>query len=57
MAVFTATHREAPITALDGPGSKGLGLRQSYTVTAIRDDRTSDLSGGRTLDAVPPSTR
>jgi hypothetical protein len=41
------------ITALDGPGSEGLGLRQSYTVTAIRDGRTFDLSGGRKLYAVP----
>lgn len=41
------------ITALDGPGSEGLGLRQSYTVTAIRDGKTFDLSGGRKLYAVP----
>ena len=27
-------------TALDGPASEGLGLRQSHTVTAIRDGRT-----------------
>ena len=25
-----------PITALDGPGSEGLGLRQRYTVTMFR---------------------
>jgi hypothetical protein len=41
------------ITALDGPGSEGLGLRQTYSVTAIRDGRTFDLSGGRKLYAVP----
>lgn len=41
------------ITALDGPGSEGLGFRQSYTVTAIRDGRTFDLSAGRRLFAVP----
>jgi len=41
------------ITALDGPGSEGLGTRQTYTVTAIRDGRTFDLSGGRRLVAVP----
>jgi hypothetical protein len=42
-----------PITALDGPGSEGLGFRQRYTVTAIRDGRRFDLSGGRALYAVP----
>ena len=42
-----------PITALDGPGSEGLGLRQSYTVTAIRGNQRFDLSGGRRLFAVP----
>ena len=42
-----------PITALDGPGSEGLGSRQSYTVTAIRGNRRFDLSGGRKLFAVP----
>jgi hypothetical protein len=42
-----------PITALDGPGSEGLGTRQTYTVTAVRGNRTFDLSGGRRLFAVP----
>ena len=42
-----------PITALDGPGSEGLGFRQTYTVTAIRGNQRFDLSGGRTLYAVP----
>ena len=42
-----------PITALDGPGSEGLGFRQSYTVTAIRGNQRFDLSGGRKLFAVP----
>jgi hypothetical protein len=42
-----------PITALDGPGSEGLGVRQTYTVTAIRDGRRWDLTSGRTLYAVP----
>ena len=42
-----------PITALDGPGSEGLGSRQSYTVTAIRGNQQFDLSGGRKLFAVP----
>lgn len=45
------------ITALDGPGSQGLSLRQTYTVTMIRGIgenavRTS-LSSGRRLFAVP----
>ncbi len=45
------------ITALDGPGSAGLNLRQSYTVTMLR--RTANgytatvLNQGKTLYAVP----
>src|SRR5262249_23774553 len=46
------------ITALDGPGSEGLGLRQRYSVTMIRDGRRHKLADG--LIAVPsnagPST-
>ena len=45
------------ITALDGPGSEGFNLRQTYSVTLIRDtDRGLDireLSQDRTLYAVP----
>src|SRR5688500_15839778 len=40
-----------PITALDGPGSEGLGLRQKYTVTMIKDGRRQVLARG--LFAVP----
>ncbi|MBV9339669.1 MAG: DUF4331 domain-containing protein [Acidobacteria bacterium] len=42
-----------PITALDGPGSEGLSLRQSYTVTMVRKGVASDLTSGRILFAVP----
>jgi hypothetical protein len=42
-----------PITALDGPGSEGLSLRQTYTVTMIKDGVATDLNRGRTLFAVP----
>ncbi len=42
-----------PITALDGPGSEGLGFRQTYSVTAVRGNQRFDLSGGRKLYAVP----
>jgi hypothetical protein len=42
-----------PITALDGPGSEGLSLRQTYTVTMIRNGVATDLNCGRTLFAVP----
>ena len=45
-----------PITQLDGPGSVGLGLRQTYSVTMTRRDdggRRTDLTQGRTLFAVP----
>ncbi len=42
-----------PITELDGPGSAGLGLRQTYTVTLVKGDYRIDLNGGRRLFAVP----
>jgi Domain of unknown function (DUF4331) len=41
----------APITALDGPGSEGIGLRQKYTVTMVRGDDRTRLANG--LIAVP----
>src|SRR4026207_836686 len=40
-----------PITALDGPGSEGLGLRQSYKVTMVKGDTRTVLAKG--LVAVP----
>lgn len=42
-----------PITALDGPGSQGLNLRQSYTVTMLANNSRIDLTNGQTLFAVP----
>ena len=41
------------ITALDGPGSEGLSLRQTYTVTMIKNGVATDLCNGHTLFAVP----
>ena len=41
------------ITALDGPGSEGLSLRQSYTVTVVKNGKSRDLTNGKTLFAVP----
>jgi hypothetical protein len=45
------------ITALDGPGSAGLSLRQTYTVTILKKSGTSWVqvfsSGARQLFAVP----
>ena len=41
-----------PITALDGPGSDGLILRQSYTVTQVRGHVRTNL-GTQTMYAVP----
>lgn len=35
------------ITALDGPGSEGINLRQSYTVTMIRNGVRSEFRTGR----------
>ncbi len=43
------------ITALEGPGSEGLGQRQTYTLTLVKDGRRTSLTrgdGGR-LFAVP----
>ena len=40
-----------PITALDGPGSEGLGLRQTYTLTMIKGKNRTVLANG--LFAVP----
>lgn len=40
------------ITALDGPGSEGLSLRQSYTVTMVKGRRTKRLDD-EALYAVP----
>jgi hypothetical protein len=42
-----------PITALDGPGSEGLGLRQTYTVQMKRGNQRVDLTNGQKLYAVP----
>lgn len=42
-----------PITALDGVGSEGLNLRQSYTVTMVKGGQQTDLAYGQTLYAVP----
>jgi hypothetical protein len=42
-----------PITALDGPGSQGLGTRQSYTVVALKGNQRFELSAGRRLYTVP----
>jgi len=42
-----------PITSLDGPGSEGLLLRQSYTVTERRFGRRPRTLGRGTMFAVP----
>jgi hypothetical protein len=42
-----------PIIALDGPGSEGLSLRQAYRVTVLKNGKATDLTGGKTLFAVP----
>jgi hypothetical protein len=38
-----------PITALDGPGSAGIGLRQKYTVRAIAGAKSAGQSMAKTL--------
>ncbi|HEY3051456.1 MAG TPA: DUF4331 domain-containing protein [Gaiellaceae bacterium] len=40
-----------PITALDGPGSEGLGLRQRYSVTLVKGHHRTRVANG--LIAVP----
>jgi hypothetical protein len=42
-----------PITSLSGPGSEGLSLRQSYSVTMVKNGVSTDLTDGQTLYAVP----
>lgn len=41
------------ITALDGPGSEGLNLRQTYTVTMVQNGVSSNVGSGQRLFAVP----
>jgi hypothetical protein len=41
------------ITSLEGAGSEGLSLRQTYTVTMIKNGVATDLTDGKTLYAVP----
>jgi uncharacterized protein DUF4331 len=45
-----------PITALDGPGSEGLALRQTYIVTMVKNGKKTDLGAGRLLFAVPSNS-
>ena len=42
-----------PITALDGPGSTGLSLRQTYSVTMVKNGISTVLARGQKLIAVP----
>lgn len=42
-----------PITALDGPGSTGLSLRQTYSVTMVKNGVSTVLGRGQKLIAVP----
>ncbi len=42
-----------PITALSGPGSEGLSLRQTYTVAMVKHGHYTCLSCNQTLYAVP----
>jgi hypothetical protein len=42
-----------PITALNGSGSEGLSLQQSYTVTMVKNGVATSLNDGQTLFTVP----
>jgi hypothetical protein len=41
------------ITALNGPGSEGLSLRQTYTVTMLKKGVATNLTKNKTVYAVP----
>src|SRR6202161_3668027 len=41
------------ITALTGPGSEGLSLSQTYTVTMVTKNGAQQIGSGQTLFAVP----
>jgi hypothetical protein len=41
------------ITSLSGPGSEGLSLRQTYTVTMVKNGKATILNNGKVLYAVP----
>jgi hypothetical protein len=47
----TCTSTLPPITALDGPGSEGLGLRQRYSLTMVHHNHRTRIAQG--LIAVP----
>src|SRR5687768_4965457 len=51
LGLFLSYAALPPITALNGPGSEGLGLRQTYTVTMVKNGNRTVL--GRGLFAVP----
>jgi hypothetical protein len=42
-----------PITALDGPGSEGFSLRQSFSVTRVTKDGSTSLTDGKNYYALP----
>src|ERR1700722_6601490 len=42
-----------PITSLSGTGSEGLSLRQTYSVTMVKNGKSISLNDGKTLYAVP----
>jgi len=46
LKLFTSYIGIPPITALDGPGSEGIGLRQKYEVTMVRNKRRTTLGHG-----------
>jgi hypothetical protein len=42
-----------PITSLSGTGATGLSLSQTYTVTMVKNGKSTSLNNGKTLYAVP----
>lgn len=44
------------ITALDGPGSEGFSLRQTYTVTMIRNGHSTVIQSGRGSNGAGPGS-
>ena len=45
-----------PITALDGPGSEGLGMRQHYTITMIKNGKRTGSRPCRTRSWCRPTS-
>jgi hypothetical protein len=53
--LFLAYVALPPITALNGPGSEGLGIRQTYTVTLVKENGLRQVLGQNIVKYAVPS--